>query len=712
VRVYKGCGLCYVGYAVRIREPQTLGDDEYVKLRRRPATSSTRVRLSSRMLYCEQTKRSRRLPTLAAARRVIPEERWRIPRNTNSLHTGATADPFKAFASRSPSRSLAAAFATATVAAPLSAIARQAQEEMQDARPRRRIAESSSVRPPSLDPRSRPRRTRVPSVGLGVLSAPEMCSPETGRKRRGQRHSPLAVHAPVTTANVTAYYFNLKKRTREEAPSPGHSCGTSPISESGDAPNRSDQHRWTLPEVVPPLPPSPPPPLESPSPRPPLESPPPPSPRPPLESPPPPDLSVIISVVDLQPVVVDPPQDPVHAAFDAADSDGSGHIDKCELKKALASLGHVLPDDRFERLWSDIDSDHSSSVSFEEFGMLRLRVAFDQFDSDGSGLIDKPEFKLALTALRFPMPDSLFEQLWIAVDLDGSGEMDDEEFMQLLIALEQLDLDRPGVNAVERQQAVISLAFSGVEPAVAPNADGTLHTTFDTYDGDSSGFIDKQELKLALADIGFAMAEDHFEQLWADVDADGSGAIDFDEFSLLRFHASFMTFDVDGSGNIDKDELKQALTSLGFQLPNASFAALWVDIDKDGSSTVDFSEYLDLSLSLAASAERALDESIISECRGMHDQVRAAFDRYDGDGGGRIDHSEFRQALGSLGFTVPDDVFDRIFTAVDTDGSGDIDFDEFTEMLQPGYDAEKMKTDFTEGGEEQMHLRRFKHMFE
>ncbi|CAN1814640.1 Red chlorophyll catabolite reductase, chloroplastic [Linum perenne] len=57
-----------------------------------------------------------------------------------------------------------------------------------------------------------------------------------------------------------------------------------------------------------------------------------------------------------------------------------------------------------------------------------------------------------------------------------------------------------------------------------------IKEAFDLFDTDGSGTIDAKELNVAMRALGFEMTEEQITQMIADVDKDGSGAIDFDEF--------------------------------------------------------------------------------------------------------------------------------------------------------------------------------------
>jgi len=47
-------------------------------------------------------------------------------------------------------------------------------------------------------------------------------------------------------------------------------------------------------------------------------------------------------------------------------------------------------------------------------------------------------------------------------------------------------------------------------------------------------------------------------------------------------------FDTDGGGSIDPKELKAAMTSLGFESKNQTIYQMIADLDADGSGQIDF----------------------------------------------------------------------------------------------------------------------------
>merc|ERR1711959_271874 len=57
-----------------------------------------------------------------------------------------------------------------------------------------------------------------------------------------------------------------------------------------------------------------------------------------------------------------------------------------------------------------------------------------------------------------------------------------------------------------------------------------LKQEFDAYDEDRSGYIDVKELRELLNKLGEELSEEELEQAFKELDADGSGEIEFFEF--------------------------------------------------------------------------------------------------------------------------------------------------------------------------------------
>merc|ERR1719247_1071834 len=151
--------------------------------------------------------------------------------------------------------------------------------------------------------------------------------------------------------------------------------------------------------------------------------------------------------------------------------------------------------------------------------------------------------------MGFNPSEEEFNKVVKAVDTDGSGEIDNDEFvmaMKMFFEMQRKD-------------------FTDI---------------FDTYDTDGSGEMSTDEVFDAVKDLGWFPTEAAVLEAVEVVDKDGTGEIYFDEFFLLmqflrktegftraelaEFEELFNRFDIDGSGEIGTIELSTALRCQGY----------------------------------------------------------------------------------------------------------------------------------------------------
>lgn len=102
-----------------------------------------------------------------------------------------------------------------------------------------------------------------------------------------------------------------------------------------------------------------------------------------------------------------------------------------------------------------------------------------------------------------------------------------------------------------------------------------IKEAFDLFDTDGSGSIDPKELKAAMQSLGFEAKNQTIFQMISDLDANKSGAIDFEEFlDMMTARMSdkdtredinkvFRLFDDDSSGQITLKNLRRVARELG-----------------------------------------------------------------------------------------------------------------------------------------------------
>lgn len=127
---------------------------------------------------------------------------------------------------------------------------------------------------------------------------------------------------------------------------------------------------------------------------------------------------------------------------------------------------------------------------------------------------------------------------------------------------------------------------------------------FQLFDKDGGGTISTKELKQVFEALGQNPSDEDIHSMISEVDQDGSGEIDFDEFLTLmaakqsnmtmedELRGAFNVFDQDGSGYISSQELKQVLDNLGEKLTEEEVDEMMKEADLDSDGQVSFEEFV------------------------------------------------------------------------------------------------------------------------
>merc|ERR1711976_181171 len=133
-----------------------------------------------------------------------------------------------------------------------------------------------------------------------------------------------------------------------------------------------------------------------------------------------------------------------------------------------------------------------------------------------------------------------------------------------------------------------------------------IKEAFDIFDVDKSGAISVSELLKAMTTLGFDSKNPAIFNMINDMDNDGNGEIEFEEFlDMMTARISdkntkedlervFKLFDEDRTGNISLDNLKKVARELGEDISEEELKEIILRADLDGDGLLTFDDFLEV----------------------------------------------------------------------------------------------------------------------
>ena len=142
--------------------------------------------------------------------------------------------------------------------------------------------------------------------------------------------------------------------------------------------------------------------------------------------------------------------------------------------------------------------------SDDEQKMAMLRKAFQMFDTTKSGYIDVLKISTILNTMGQLFDDSELQALIGENDPEGSGKINFDGFCNIASHF----LEEEDAEAMQQE----------------------LKEAFRLYDREGNGYITTSTLKEILAALDDKLSSSDLDGIIAEIDTDGSGTVDFDEF--------------------------------------------------------------------------------------------------------------------------------------------------------------------------------------
>ncbi|CAG9826570.1 unnamed protein product [Diabrotica balteata] len=127
---------------------------------------------------------------------------------------------------------------------------------------------------------------------------------------------------------------------------------------------------------------------------------------------------------------------------------------------------------------------------------------------------------------------------------------------------------------------------------------------FMLFDKDEDGTITMAELGVVMRSLGQRPTETELRDMVNEVDQDGNGTIEFNEFLQMmskkmkdadgeeELKEAFRVFDKNNDGLISSNELRHVMTSLGERLSEEEVDDMIKEADLDGDGQVNYEEFV------------------------------------------------------------------------------------------------------------------------
>ncbi|KAK7345922.1 hypothetical protein VNO77_16538 [Canavalia gladiata] len=144
-------------------------------------------------------------------------------------------------------------------------------------------------------------------------------------------------------------------------------------------------------------------------------------------------------------------------------------------------------------------------LSEEQF--FEIKEAFALFDKDGDGSVTVEELATFIRSLEQNPTEEELQDMINEVDANGNGIIEFFEFLNLMASqTKETDVEED------------------------------LREAFKVFDKDQNGYISASELRHVMINLGEKVSGEEVEQMIKEVDLDGDGLVNYDEFVKMMIY--------------------------------------------------------------------------------------------------------------------------------------------------------------------------------
>eukprot|EP01048_Picozoa_sp_COSAG05_P006572 COSAG05_NODE_435_length_9845_cov_24.433364_2_plen_598_part_00 len=180
---------------------------------------------------------------------------------------------------------------------------------------------------------------------------------------------------------------------------------------------------------------------------------------------------------------------------------------------------------RFKLFRKKYGEDWQAAMNMEQdpasISQDQLREVFEMVDVSGDGTLDRDEIEILINFFNsgVEVTEQEVDEAMSAMDGDGSGEVDFDEFNEWFVARGSQKKEQE--QQLQNQEAAKKATTKAAQPVNDEKFEATLKTIFDKYDDDGSGEIDASELGEIMASLGHEISAEEASTMVDEIDLDG-----------------------------------------------------------------------------------------------------------------------------------------------------------------------------------------------
>lgn len=238
-------------------------------------------------------------------------------------------------------------------------------------------------------------------------------------------------------------------------------------------------------------------------------------------------------------------------AFKVFDRNSDGYISKTELYQTMKELGVKLSMEDLDEMMKEADINQDGRIDYAEFSKL-MTGAFESFAKQAAQLHEQKSIYEAV--IQKKLTDADLKAAFDSVDQEKTGVINASQLENIIrsfglsISSAQAEVMAKKYGSgngtvgfseflmmVSRSQSRQESRLSTSSTSRAKTEQEDMRAAFKVFDIDGNGFIDAQELRQTMHDLGEELSERDISAMIRSADKNGDGKIDYEEFILMMY---------------------------------------------------------------------------------------------------------------------------------------------------------------------------------